>query len=400
MRLLSKVFEKNELKYLGKFYLNTLIIRALALMMVFLAFYFLSIGFNLFQIGLLISAQGIGSLLFEIPTGAIADLFGRKKSVILGHLSQAIVILCIYFTTNFYFVLILFFLIGVTETLMSGAYEAWIIDNLKYKKKNNLIKEYFIKRTSIGNLGWIIAGLVGALLVKLFGLNIIWLATCLALVLAVIPLIITKEHRIKNKTKIKESILSQSKKAIKFSIKHHIMKILFICLFIVIVWSTFAGPSIVWQPFLKELGISEYIYGFVFTIMGVAGILSPFLIKPLGRLIKKESRQLAILRIFTILILLSVLFINNYIIAAIILALTLFIGQMFWPIHAHFMQKQIPSKIRATTTSIESMIISLAYIIVFPLVGFIADTIGLRLTISLSGIILIPAIILYWRLNK
>jgi len=64
------------------------------------------------------------------------------------------------------------------------------------------------------------------------------------------------------------------------------------------------------------------------------------------------------------------------------------------------MQKQIPSKIRATTTSIESMIISLAYIIVFPLVGFIADTIGLRLTISLSGIILIPAIILYWRLNK
>jgi MFS family permease len=49
--------------------------------------YFLQKGFTFTQISITASFIFIGITLFEIPTGAIADSIGRKKSVIIGFLT-------------------------------------------------------------------------------------------------------------------------------------------------------------------------------------------------------------------------------------------------------------------------------------------------------------------------
>ena len=71
------------------------------------------------------------SLLFEIPTGAIADIYGRKFSVVLAYIFAGIIIILVPLSRNFYYLFFLFLMWGITDTFRTGADEAWVISNLK-----------------------------------------------------------------------------------------------------------------------------------------------------------------------------------------------------------------------------------------------------------------------------
>ncbi|MCK4999260.1 MAG: hypothetical protein KAS23_06990, partial [Anaerohalosphaera sp.] len=59
----------------------------------FMVVYFTGLNFSMFQISLLIAAWPLATLIFEIPTGAFADIYGRKFSVLLGLFLQFMIIL-------------------------------------------------------------------------------------------------------------------------------------------------------------------------------------------------------------------------------------------------------------------------------------------------------------------
>ena len=99
--MLSHIFKKDELKYLWPFYLEIFISALLYIYPVFSVVYFMNINLSLLQIGLLLSVSALTSVLFEIPTGAIADIFGRKVSTLIGVFFSAIIIF-VPFTKNFY----------------------------------------------------------------------------------------------------------------------------------------------------------------------------------------------------------------------------------------------------------------------------------------------------------
>jgi len=47
------------------------------------------------------------ALLFEIPTGAIADIYGRKFSVLLRIILQGIIIFFMFVSSDFYIIALL-----------------------------------------------------------------------------------------------------------------------------------------------------------------------------------------------------------------------------------------------------------------------------------------------------
>jgi len=122
------IFKKDELRILWPFYLHGLIYASLYLIPVFFVVYFIHVGLSIFQIGISLAVSPLLALLFEIPTGAIADLYGRKFSVMLSLFLEAIVILLIYLSNNFYYILFIMSLWGIVETLASGSDEAWVVD--------------------------------------------------------------------------------------------------------------------------------------------------------------------------------------------------------------------------------------------------------------------------------
>lgn len=104
------------------------------------------------------TALAIGILLFDVPTGAFADLVSRKVSVLLGFFLVGISFLVMGFTTVFgvYFASALVW--GIGETFISGAREAWAVEELPFSAQPSLSPaSLFLK----GSQAEFIGGLAG-----------------------------------------------------------------------------------------------------------------------------------------------------------------------------------------------------------------------------------------------
>ena len=127
--------------------------------------YLASRGLSLFEIGTLEAIFHVTSFLMETPTGALADLFGRKMSRITGiFFSIASSILMI--VSNCYILFALSFVISaLSYNFESGAGEALIFDSLKAEgRENRFIKitgnnEVIYQATQIISLA--VGGVIG-----------------------------------------------------------------------------------------------------------------------------------------------------------------------------------------------------------------------------------------------
>lgn len=391
-------FEKGELKLLWPFYLSAFLS---GLFFIYPAFYIIQLQqiLTLTQIGFLITALSFSSFIFEIPTGAIADIFGRKFSVLLGYFLQGFSLIFISITTNFYLLLIAFFLYGIFGTFVSGADISWSTDNLLFKKRKNLISNFFIKEQSFNKLSLIFSGFIGTILVLKLGLNIIWFVSSLSFFFAGFVLIFIPEHRLtKEKKKTFSRFLNKSKESIKYSIKNKFILYLLVALFFVSFF-TVARGNISWQPLLEESGFPIYYLGILFSIIAFFGIIAPYFAKPLIKKIGKTNIFLSVIIIAQAFISFLILFSKSWIFEIFIMVFLYFIFDLYNPIRKSYYQNFIPSKMRATINSFSATILALAFVLSAPLTGLLIDNFGPRTTIAISSLFLIPAFILYLKIK-
>ena len=98
---------------------------------VWIVFLTIDQGFSLTAVT---AAEGlflVGVVALEVPTGAVADKWGRSRSMALGAFFLGISVLIFAFTTSFAILLASFMLWSVAHTLMSGADMALLFDTLK-----------------------------------------------------------------------------------------------------------------------------------------------------------------------------------------------------------------------------------------------------------------------------
>jgi MFS family permease len=93
--------------------------------------------FTFAEIATLWAIQMAAANLFEVPTGAFADIAGRKTSIILSFAVGALSLLIFPFTTAFWIFVILEILKGLANALYSGSMEALVYDTLKSDKKED-----------------------------------------------------------------------------------------------------------------------------------------------------------------------------------------------------------------------------------------------------------------------
>ncbi|MCK5449702.1 MFS transporter [Candidatus Pacearchaeota archaeon] len=392
-------FKKGELKLLWPFYLNVLISPMLFFLPAFMIIYFRDLGFSIFQISLLTMMMPLFMLLFEIPTGAVADIYGRKISVLLGMLIEGVTIFSIFFLNNFYHLMFAFALIGLGSTFSSGAKEAWITDLIR-KEKKNFLQNYFVKSRSLSNFGLVVSGILGAFLVKQFGVSIIWIFAGISLFTSIMLLGFAKEHFIKRKVKIKDSfksLIKQSKVSIRYAKNHHILFLLLIAT-VLTVFATEFSSSLAWIPLLQNLSFPDYAFGYLWSAIGVIGIFAPLVSL---KFLKKGQERKFILNtiLLTILVLALVIFVKNIFFAFLIILSQLFLGGMSYPVERNYFHKFIKSKLRATVGSVESMLIGLIGILAMPLAGLSVDYLGPQYTILLSAFLMIPSAVIFFKIK-
>jgi MFS family permease len=394
-----KSFEKGELRLLWPFYLEYFLASLLFFMPAFLVPYFTSLGISAFQMGLLLAIWPLSALIFEIPTGAFADLYGRKASVLLGYFIEAVVMISLFFFKSYPTLLFLFALLGFGATFSSGSKDAWIVDSIKMKK--GLVHQFFSKMQFFIHSGIVLSGIIGAILVKQFGLSVIWLSTFCSYIFSIFLLyVFTTEKRVNVKTSLIKSFINlkaQAKKSLSYSYNHHVLFYLIFAMGITGLAMNFqAGIS--WILFLKSLGMQEYQFGYMWSAMGIVMALAPFLS---GRLLKKANERKIIIAGLTLTAIVTalILFITNIITALSVMIISLAFYSMKTPSEEVYFHRFIPSKLRATIGSVRNMFFSIITVIALPIAGFLVDKIGSRYTIFISALLIVPAILIYLRIK-
>jgi len=393
-------FQKNELKLLWPFYLDSLISPLLFFLPAFVVVFLVGLELSFFQIGILVAISPLFMFIFEIPTGAIADLYGRKFSVLLGYFIEGIVMLSLYFVRDYYLILMLFALWGFGSTLSSGSKEAWVIDLIK-KKGKNLSKSFFHKSQSFDAFALILSGFVGALLVKKFGLSIIWLFAFFSFLISISILLLAKENYVKRKIKIKESfreLINQTNKTVSYGYKHHVLYYYLLATFVLTFAISFS-LGINWTPLLLELNFPEHYFGYMFSAIAFISMVGPiFSSKFLKK--GKEKKFIMVSLGLSALVTIFILFPKNWTSALIVLLLIEFFIMLRMPASRMYFHKFTPSKLRATMGSVDNMLAAFAGIISVPIVGYLIDTIGARYTILLYIPLTLLVIFIYSRINE
>ena len=88
-------------------------------------------GFSLAQIGFAETVFHIVSLICEIPSGALADVFGRKKTLIISCFMRIIANFVMIASNNFALVCLSIAFNALTYNFMSGSDDALAYDSLK-----------------------------------------------------------------------------------------------------------------------------------------------------------------------------------------------------------------------------------------------------------------------------
>jgi MFS family permease len=124
------------------------------------AIYYSSFG-GYYVIGLLETVMIVTCVLTEIPTGAIADLLGKKKTLVISFFLSAIASFWMGFAPNVFNMALSLILLNIGGTLASGSFEALIYDSLKEEKKEGLYNKVISNVTTLKMLSLGIFSIIG-----------------------------------------------------------------------------------------------------------------------------------------------------------------------------------------------------------------------------------------------
>ncbi len=103
----------------------------------FIILFFLDRGLSFTQIGFLIAFRELIINLMEIPSGAVADLFGRRRSMILSFVSYIISFAVFGFSQDYWHMFIAMFFFAIGEAFRTGTHKAMIFTWLRIQDRTD-----------------------------------------------------------------------------------------------------------------------------------------------------------------------------------------------------------------------------------------------------------------------
>lgn len=117
------------------------------------------------QIGILYAIREIIINLFEIPSGIIADTYGRKSSLIGSFFVYIISFYVFYLSNDFWLFMIAFILYGIADAFRSGTHKGMIMDYLKLNNWEKQKINYYGHTRSWSQKGSAISSLIAGMIV-------------------------------------------------------------------------------------------------------------------------------------------------------------------------------------------------------------------------------------------
>jgi len=357
----------------------------------------MEMGLSFLQIGTLISVREVATNLLELPTGIIADLYGRRLSMVLSMVSYLSSFMVFYFFPSFYVYMIAMIAFAFGEAFRTGTHKAMILEYLRINEMTDMKVHYYGATRAASQLGSAINALIAAFLVFYSGsYKIVFLASVLPYAANLINLMLYPkeldgELRSGEKRETIKAFLGIFRNG--DALKGVLNSSLYDAFFKVV--------KEYLQPILEALALglpimiafsaeqrTSVIVGVVYFVIYIA---TSYASKNAGKLSGKfgtEARALNYTYIFgAVLIIFSGIFqIFALQVLAVLIFFFLFILENFRrPINISYISDNIDHKTMASGLSVESQLKTLLMAIFAPLIGFMADKLGVGLAITIAG---------------
>jgi len=338
-------------------------------------------GLSYTQVMLLQSWFMVCVFLMEIPTGAIADFFGRKASLVLACLFTIAAVFIYTSGPDFYLFLLGEFVWAIGSALISGSDDALVYDSLKKTGETHKSKKVFARMETYALAGLMVAAPIGSLIAAKFGLPATMLLMAVPFSIAFFVALTLKEPKTEKKV---ESLryINVIKAGVKVFYHNKTLKILAADMILLDVLAYF----MIWveQPLLKSAGLDIAYFGLIHAMFVGAEIMVMNYFGILERIFGSKKGLL-----FYSGIILGLMYLlgsaTNYLPLVI---LVIVVGGGFGkgrrPLFTHYLNKHIPSEQRSTTLSTISMLDKACIAVASPLVGLLADW-SLNFTLLILG---------------
>lgn len=345
---------------------------------VLIPFFMIWGGLSFFQLMILQAWFSLWIVVFEIPTGALADQIGRKKTILLGILANILGIILYVMTPSFGMFLLAELFWALAQALFSGAKEALLYDTLVDHGRPELSKKTFSKSKMAHALALMISAPIGSYIGGKLGFEWPIILMIIPLVLSGLFLFFIPEPRHHKK---EESLLGQMKAGWRFFSNHVSLKIM--AFDMVTLWSL--AFMIVWfqQLVLIRIGVSESLIGW-FVAYGLAvQFLCLWAYPALERILGSKRKVLFLTGVFPGIGFLLLALYPSVMSVLIALLLCSGFGLTRRTIYSSYMNKMIESHHRATINSFINMGIHVSGFLIKPIFGYLAD---LRLSFAFIGL--------------
>jgi len=361
---MKKDYESNIWKYyVYQFFSGFYLIESIGVLFLLLA------GISYFQLSTIEVVGLFMILLLEIPSGAFADLIGRKISVFLGLFLTGVELILIAYGFSYTFFLIAAFIGGIGGSLISGADTALLYDSLKKIKQEKSFNKILGKGRSLFFISVVIATAIGSLIYSFNKPLVFYLNGAIFIIGAFLFLTMYEPRNHKEKFTIKKQI-NHIIKSFQYTINHKRLRWL-------VSFAIFSGAFIsifhnmLRQPYMQLINIDIKLFGiltaFLFLARSLVAYKSYSIEKRIG-----EKMSLYLIIFIQAIIFLLMAYVNIYI-AFLFIVLIYCIWSYQEIVMEDYTNRHMTSKQRATLISIHGFFRSLFLIFAFLIVGWLID---------------------------
>jgi MFS family permease len=343
-------------------------------------------GLTLSQIMLLNSWFMLCNFLLEVPTGTIADFFGRKISLILGSIFALIAAIVYVSKPSFYIFLLAEFLFAIAYTLHSGADESLAYDTLITTGKTAESKKVLSGLEAFKLTGITLGALLGGFIGKYFGVTKPMLFYIIPAGFSLITALFLKEPASPAKRESKQKYLAILKEGTLYFLKHKII----LTLTIEMAFSNALIFGIIWlyQPVLIRSNVPIQYFGVIHACAAGGQILFLSNITRLEKMVPSKRLFLVLTTILSGLGFIILGLSENILLIIPAILITFTFGLPRLPVFNSYIHKFVASEQRATILSFTSMVRTIFIVVANPIIGFFAD-LSLTWTLFSLGILLI-----------
>ncbi len=349
-----------------------------------LALFYIASQVTLAQFSLIMGIFSLSIVLFEVPTGAFADLLGKRKTLILARFMYIIEVVILAFFNGFWMFFVAKIISGIGVSLSSGTGSAMLFDTLKRQKREDKYKKISGNIGVITNISMAFIFIIGAFLFSITP-KLPALVSIPFISAGFILTFFLEEPYKSNKKMTLRNNWTHMKESFKFFRKSNVVKYLsYMSFFTAAAISISLSMS---SAYFEQILIPVYLIG---VLAFISSMTTAFTSKKADKWEQKlgEKKSLFFIQLISVLGLFAIaLMIPIW--GYLCYLLIPFVSGFSAVVISNYSNKHIITSHRANILSLQNMFSDVSIFILFPFVGYIQEIKSFGFSFFVFGVIIL-----------